>query len=232
MKIQVQFDSARLLALVQGSEKRLAYEVTNAINDTAKQAQAAVRASVLSRFTVRQKQFITRNAAKIDRTSFANPKRGQAWAEIAVGQVQTGHRPLLLSTFEKGGVREPFVGHNIAVPILGGPARRTRTSRVPAEWQFQNLRFQKSTTRTGKDVWVSANRRAYLIPGVGVFQRGGAGAHPLYGSTMVYAFVPSSRIDTRLGFEATVRRIADRNFSKNVGHRIGNAIAYIRSHGG
>lgn len=214
MKINVRVDNANLIRKLQAGDRRLAYAVVNALNKTGKRIQVAMREKVVGDFTVRQKTFILRMVAKIDKTSFANVRRGQAWIEIAVGQAQR----LLLSKFEEGGERHAFIGKNIAMPVIGGPARRTRGAKVPAAWRFETLAFTETETRTGKKTYVSANQRAYIVPGVGVFER------TAKGSRLVYAFVPVMTLDERLGFVKTATDVADRWFTEEMEREAINAI--------
>lgn len=216
MKINVAIDNRELLLKLQNGEKRLAYAVVNALNSTAKRIQTEVREKVVGDFTVRQKQFIQRQVAKIERTSFANVRRGQAWVEVEVG-----HAPrLLLSKFEQGGERLPFVGKNIALPVIGGPARPALSRRVPKRWTFEALQLQETTTRGGKRVVASAQQSVYVVPGVGVFQRVGGETR------MVYAFVPTMTLDERLEFVRTARSVADRWFHEDMERETVKALTY------
>jgi hypothetical protein len=223
MRIDVRVDGTRLFKFIRNGQKRLAFSVIEALNKTGLEAQRAVQEGAPGKFTVRQRVFIRRQIAKIEKRSFASVARGQAYIEIEVGKVTTGRRELLLAKFEKGGERQPFIGHNIAVPVTGGPARPNIGRAVPRQWQFQNLAFRRAQTRKGASVWVSPNERAYIVPGVGVFRRTSRG------SRMVYAFVSSVKIDQRLGFERTIRLVADRRFSKNMGAQIAQALARARA---
>lgn len=92
MRIDLQIDSAPLVLRLQNGQRRLAYAVVNAINNTAKRIQAVERRRVEEEFTVRKKDFISRQAAVIK--PFANVQQGRPYAEIGVGQKPR----LLLST--------------------------------------------------------------------------------------------------------------------------------------
>lgn len=212
MQIDLRIDGIELLRKLPKAERRLAFGTAAAINQTALEIQKEQRRNVRSRMTVRDVQFIERQAAVIK--PFANAKQGRPFAEIAIGQ-----RPrLLLSIFERGGTREPFKGKRVAVPITGGPARPTFRQEVPTEFEFRRLRLSKTrvqgVTRSGRN-----RRRAgglgvrfgleqtYQIPDVGVFQRQPDGT-----SRIVYAFVPPPRLRARLGFIPLARRVARRWF--------------------
>ena len=216
MKIAVKIESANLIRKLRNGDRRLAYAVVNALNKTGLRIQEAMREKVVGDFTVRQKTFIVRQVAKIDRTNFANVRRGQAWIEIAVGQAPR----LLLAKFEAGGERLPFVGKNIAIPVIGGPARPTLVRKVPKQWTFEALNFVKTQTRSGKEMIVSRNQRVYIVPGVGVFARVGKRK-----SKLVYAFVPHMRLDERLEFVKTARRVAGTYFAEEMKRQVAEAVA-------
>lgn len=217
MNIRVSVENTQLLLRLRNGEKRLAFAVVNALNNTAKRIQNAMREKVVEDFTVRQKQFITRQVAKIDRSSFANVRRGQAWVEIAVGQAPR----LLLSKFEEGGTRLPFVGKNVALPVIGGPARPSLSRRVPRAWTFEALQFHEAArTKTGQPIIVSSTQSAYIVPGVGVFQR-------VRGRTrLVYAFIPHLTLEERLGFIKTARAVTDRWFAEEIETESMKALAH------
>ena len=64
MRIDLQIDNAPLVLRLQNGQRRLAYAVVNAINNTAKRIQDAERRRVEEEFTVRKKEFIRRQAAE------------------------------------------------------------------------------------------------------------------------------------------------------------------------
>lgn len=202
----MQFDhSALFKRLGPQAEQKLAYAAVNTLNRAAIEMQRILREHVLNSvgFDVRQRAFIAREAAKIERQSFASVARGQAFVEIGVG-----HKPrLLLSEFEEGGKRLPFVGSHVAMPVIGGPARRTRRSRVPKRFTFEQLNFIRGRSGT----WVG-QQRTYLIPDVGVFQRGARSKAKGHAkgrdSVMLYAFVDPFQLRARLDWLKTARRVA------------------------
>lgn len=231
MRLNMDVSAVKLLEKLKRSQKHIAYAVANALNATGLDVQRAIQKRVVSgeaKFTVRQKQFIQRQAAKINKSSFSSVKRGQPYIEIEVGHVKEGGRELLLADYERGKTRTPFVGKSIAFPTVGGPARRNLASKVPKAWTFEQLQFRQARSRTDvekgrigkgsrkrggskrKQIWVSARQDAYLIPGVGVFQRVGRR------SKLVYYFVPRLTIDQRLQFVWTARRTAAKTFRKNL----------------
>lgn len=220
VKISMRVDNTALFRrLGPKADRALAYGVVNALNKTAKEVQQAERERVLSEFDVRQKAFISREAAKIERENFANVRKGQAWVEIGVGQKPR----LLLSEFEKGGTRYPFVGEHVAMPVIGSPARRTRKAKVPKQFTFEQLNFQKGRNRT----YTGANR-TYLIPEVGVFQRGAKRKRKAerHDSVMLYAFVKPFQLKPRLAWVRTARRTAQSSFRRHLEDEARQAIIH------
>lgn len=199
MKIEARFDNTEMLRRLRHGEKRLAYAAVNALNFVAKKIQKAERERVEKRFTVRRRDFIMREAAKIK--PFASVTQARAFVEIAVGEKPR----LLLSKFERGATRKPVMpgATFVAEPVLGGPARPEKRSRVPRELFMSRLKFDR--TATGKRRIGVTRTGTFLIEGVGIFQRVQGAA-----SRMVYAFTRGKRLDKRLQFVRTGRRVADR----------------------
>lgn len=211
MNLTVRVDNTQLISKLRNGPRRLRYAVVNALNSTALEIQAGVRAGLRDRFTPRS-EFILRQAAVI---SFS--KVGQSplpFVEISVGQKPR----LFLSEFEEGGTREPFIGKHVALPFIGGPARPRLGSRVPKRLSFEAFAFRRTTTRHGAEVWVSPDRRYYLIAGVGVFAR------TARGSRMVYSFRAPFKLDPKLRFIKTAQRITNRVFRARMERETANAI--------
>lgn len=216
MRISVSVDASQLILKMEKGQKRLAFGVASAINKTALRVQRAERTKVKRSFTVRQEQFVLRQAAIIK--PFANAKQGRPFAEISVGQ-----RPrLLLSIYERGGTRKPFKGRRVAVPITGSAARPEFDDPVPKKLRFTQLRFRKTRpagfTKSGRVRRKPGGKgirfgleRTYLVPEVGVFQRGEDGK-----AELIYAFEPPPRLKRRLGFVVTARRVATRWFGEEM----------------
>jgi len=229
MKIDLRVDSTDLVLHLRNGERRLAYAVVNVINSTARRVQDAERQRVEGVFTIRKKDFMRREAAVIK--PFANVRQGRPYAEIAVGQKPR----LLLSAFERGGERRPATAgaKHVAVPVKGSPARPTFASPVPDALQWTRLRFRKThaigtrpsgrTRRTKpktSGIWFG-EQGTYLIPGVGVFIRGGqAGTRRL-----LYAFAKDVRLRPRLQFVKTAEHEAQKWFAEEMEREVINAIA-------
>lgn len=247
--INVQVDDSELLSRMHNGEKRLAYAVVNAINNTAIRIQSDVQAGVEQRFLVRDPAFLLRQAAVIK--PFASVGQGRPYAEISVGQKDR----LLLSEFESGGERLAFVGQHPAIPISGGPARPTFSGRVPPEFTFQGLRivatgprgepqrtasgrlrrrkarglqFRRSFTATGK-TQLKGEQRTFILshsaslPSGGVLQRIGPGRGDL---RLVYEFATGEQIKPRLQFVATAEATAARWFGEEMQKQVIDAVTH------
>jgi hypothetical protein len=213
VRIDLQIDSAQLVLRLQNGQRRLAYAVVNAINNTAKRIQDAERRRVEEEFTVRKKDFIRREAAIIK--PFASVRQARAFAEIAVGQKPR----LLLSAFERGAERKPFTpaARSVAEPVVGGPARPRFAQPVTPELRVRKLRFDR--TKTGRRRAGVTRTKTYLVPKVGIFQRVGEVTRA------VYLFTRGKKLAPRLHFVETAEKEADKWFREEMEREIVNAIA-------
>lgn len=220
MKIDLQIDSTALVLRLQNGERRLAYAVVNAINNTAKRIQTAERRRVEEEFTVRRKEFIQREAAIIK--PFANVRQARAYAEIAVGQKPR----LLLSAFERGAERKPVTAgaERVAEPVVGGPARPQFTGQVPPELRMSRLKF--SRTKTGRRRIGVTRTQTYLIPAVGIFQRVSKEV-----TRAVYIFTKGKKLAPRLRFVETAEKESAKWFHEEMEREVINAIARARGRG-
>ena len=186
MRIDLQVDQTELLLTLRNGEKRLAYAVVNAINETAKKVQKAEFEHVRSEFVIRKPAFFFGSAgrpggmaARI--TTFASVGRSRAFAELIGGRTSQGgdqaaERRLLLTTFEEGGRRPPFTpgARSVAVPLTGRPARPGFNRGVDPRFTFAGMRLQAfrgkkrvRLPRRGKKVGVGLidNRSQVRLPG-------------------------------------------------------------------
>jgi hypothetical protein len=234
MKIDFNFDAKEMERRFGLTEKNLAYAAVNAINRTALQVQKQAQDNVKARFVLRQPQFVLRQAAVIK--PFASVGQGRPYAEVAVGQKPR----LLLSDFEQGGQRDPFVGKNVAVPITGSPARPGFSDQVPGNLRITALGLQPTLNAaqrqqrrsikggTAKEtrslranftaaagagqVW-KGRERTYMIPYIGVFQRTG----PKKADTvLLYKFMPHPQLKPKLGFLAMAKADGNAWLSDNM----------------
>jgi hypothetical protein len=216
------------LAVLKNSQKRRSYALANALNNTAKLGQAAVREGLPRTFTLRKPDFLMRQAAIIK--PFASGAQGRLQARVYVGEPTR----LLLSEYESGGRRLPFKGRRVAVPITGGPARPSKRAGVTEPFTFRAMRLTK--VRAGivirgksgrakherKDVNLRASRRkggaiqwkgtsrTFVLqstsraPEGGVYQRVGPGKGDI---RLVYSFAQNVKLRPVLKFHETMRRV-------------------------
>lgn len=220
MRIDLTIDNTALVLRLQNGQRRLAYAVVNAINNTAKRIQDAERRRVEDEFTIRKKDFIQRETAIIK--PFANVRAARPYAEISVGQKPR----LLLSAFERGAERKPFTStaQRVAEPVVGGPARPQFSAQVTPELRVGRLRFDR--TKTGRRRAGVARTKTYLVPKVGIFQRIAKGA-----TRAVYLFTRGKKLEPRLHFVETAEKEADRWFREEMEREVVNAIARSRGRG-
>jgi hypothetical protein len=162
MQINVEMDTRGLTAKTAREEKRLAYNVSTALNETTKTAQANIRAHMMATFQLRASAGKDRKWL-LDRIkmTFASPKKGLAYTQVYVDQSK---QRLLLAEFEDGGMRRPFVGKNVADPNpavarLGGSV----AGQVDPGLRFTRLGLKQSTTTGGKIQW-KGKQRTFLLP--------------------------------------------------------------------
>jgi len=213
ISVRVQVDSSQLILRLEKGARRLAYAVANALNATARDIQAAERANVQARFEIRKPDFLLRQAAIIK--PFASVRGDRPFVEISVGKKPR----LLLSRFEEGGDRPAFKGQHVAVPITGEAARPMFTSTVPTEYRFSQL---FGPYRPGRRR-AKGKHGTYIVPGVGVFQRGPTG------SDIIYSFEQAPHLAPRLGFLAMASFTTREHFRQHLRNETANAI--IRSGG-
>ena len=212
MTIDLKIETTQLILRLGNGERRLAYAVVNAINNTAKRIQVAERRRVEEEFTVRKHEFIRREAAVIK--PFASVRQGRAFAEISVGQKPR----LLLSAFERGAEREPFT------PVIGGPARPQFAGPVTPEFRMGKLRFDR--TKTGRRRVGVTRTSTYLVPAVGIFQRVSKET-----TRLVYFFSKGKKLKPRLHFVETAEKEADKWFREEMEREVITAIERSRGQG-
>jgi hypothetical protein len=222
MKIDVRVDTTLLDKNAKRYAKNLSYSTAQALNDAAKAAQTRIRANLRERFKIR-------NAAFMDRTikifAFANVGAQRPFAELGV---DNSKKNLILSIFEEGGARLPFVGKNVAVPITGQAARPSFDASVRSDLTFTALNFRKGKTvrtKVGKSIalpkhklggdyliW-QGNQRTFILPSSrraplgGVFMRVGPKRDDI---RLIYSFKANVRLKRALGFvDTTSEAFAD-----------------------
>ena len=196
--VQVSVDNRQLFLKLKRGEKALAYGVARGLNETAKVIQQGERdhlARVFHLRTANSRRFLNMMVALITKDAWAQPKAGKAFVDIIVGK---GER-LLLSDYEAGAPRLPFVGKSVAVPFIGHAARPAIARPVPQKLHVQRLDLHREAGR-----WVG-KERTYVIPSQGIYQRRGRkGARGL----MLYSFRKGLKLRPVLRFVQTAKRLA------------------------
>lgn len=228
MRINCTVDTSLLDARAARYGKNLAYSTAQALNDTAKAAQSAIRSGLRLHFHVRQGAFLDRT---IKIFAFANVTALRPFAELGVD-----NKPrLLLSLFEEGGARLPFIGKSVAVPITGQAARPSIADPVRPDLTFQALHFKRGAiTAAGRAVlaarkaaknrkrklaggyltWQGA-QRTFILPHTrraplgGVFMRVGPKRDDI---RLIYSFKSNVRLKAALDFVRTSERTFDAIF--------------------
>lgn len=232
MRIEIKIDAEKLKAKTLREQKRLAFSTAQALNDTAKDVQAAIQGRVKELFRIRKKagggsssefadatgdqpsrgerSFIVRS---IKIFAFANVKKGRIFAEVGIQ-----NRPrLLLSKFETGGTREPFVGKRVAVPTEEGAREGSLDNPVAPELTFKRLGFKTHTTKSGKKQ-VKGKERTFILsstaahPDGGVYQRVGPKKEDV---RMIYSFRRAFRLRAVLRFIKTAEAVYIKRFREN-----------------
>ena len=234
MQINVTVDASQLQAWSLMAEKKLAYAAVNALNATAKRIQQAEFEHARRTFEVRTNFLIGQKAAAtISKTDFASVKAGRPWVEIHVWQCKR----FLLPFFEQGGERRPFTpgAKHAAVPLTGEAARPSWPSSVPEALRIKALDFKRVTRAPspgrkrrrkarGMPIWQGL-QRTYLIPDIGVFQRGEGG------SKLIYAFASDLRVRPQLEFVKTALAVAQPWFSEEMERQLADALLHEAARG-
>jgi hypothetical protein len=244
MSVSVEFvgtQGVKVLSVLKGGDKRMAYAIANAINATAKDVQAAQRAHIQQVFKLRKGDFILRQSAIIK--PFASATKRSFEAVVSVGKKER----LLLTGYEAGDTRRPVKGKRAAVPIIGGPVRPNFSQSVPDTYLYKSLRLRPtkstSTKRVKVDVKVSTvvsrkgtrqlkgEHRTFVLPRTakasygGVFQRVGPRKEDI---RMIYSFVPPGKLPRILGFTKTARRAINKVYRQHLADEIRKTIQFAR----
>jgi hypothetical protein len=229
VKIDATLDTSVLDQTAARYTKNLAISASQALNDTAREAQRRVRDHIIATFHVRSPVFIDR---LIKIFAFSNVYQDRPFAELGVDLKGRS----ILSLFEEGGERFPFVGQQEAIPITGGPARPAIEDPVPDTMTFAALKFRKSGVTGEGQVTLAARKaagnrkrklpggyylwrgeqRTFILPSSqaepsgGVFQRVGPGKDDI---RLVYAFKPSVQLRPALEFIRTSQQTFDEVFA-------------------
>lgn len=217
MIYDVKVDAARPLLMLREGVVKMPRAIERSINETALEVQREVRGHVFNEFTIR-KDFLLKQVKLTPRAS-ASAGRLEARVGIGIGEPVKGS-PLLLPKFETGGTRQPVKGKRVAVPTA---ARPSKSQLIPESlWiqklQLRRLRAVSRRRRASMNVRKSVRRglqRTYEIPGLGIAQRVAKGV-----TRLLYAYVPPFRLQKRLRFYDTARRVVDRVFAPTLRRQV------------
>jgi hypothetical protein len=234
MQINISVDTSLLDKNAKRYAKNLAYSSAQAINDVAKAAQTEIRGNLRERFHIRNPAFMDRT---IKIFAFANVAAARPFAEIGI---DNSKRHLILSMFEEGGARLPFVGRNVAVPVTGQAARPSVDDSVRSDLTFAALNFVRGPikrTAQGADAWArhriarkrgikgkiaseyfvwQGAKRTFILfntrraPLGGVYQRVGPKRDDI---RLIYSFKANVRLRAALNFVATTERTFNTTFT-------------------
>lgn len=202
-----------LTQLGQGGQFR--YAVQQALNATALDIQTAERARLGAEFTLRRKDFIERQGAKIKR-----------FATKAVPSVEIGVDPKadFLAKFETGGTKTPRAGSDLAIPE---GVRRNKADIVTRGNRPRALLDRLGKKAGAGGVFIvkpGQTNRGHLSPGV--YRRDGRGGRG--GVTELFNLVHSARVDNRLHFVDTARRVIANRWEPNMIAAMAKALASAR----
>lgn len=239
MQINLKIDTDRFDKSARNYARNLAYSTAQAINDTAIDAQKAIREHMVRTFHIRSastRNFLFRSVKIFE---FANVRASRPYALIGVDNKSR----LLLSLFEEGGDRTAFVGRRVAVPHTGqGGARSTLDSKINRNLLISSLNMHRGPTVPRKRLSTNPRnvRRRKGPSSSYTFWQGNDGTFMLehskrepYGAIfrreapgkadgaigLLYALKPSVRVRAVLDFVRTVGTTFDDRFALHLDRR-------------
>ncbi len=210
--LDVEFDSRDTERFLGGLAKQTSFALSVAINDTLKDAQKVQRSHQRRVFTVRRPQFVDRSV-KIKPFATKRTLEGTMAIDPPGGQ----QRSDIIAKFERGGQKRPRDGRHLAVPI---DVKRTKAGVVTRRNRPKGFLFK----RVGRSI--RGERRTFIIPGVGIFQRVGRRKNSRI--RLLYAFKTQVRIDRRLDFITNAERVVRQMFDRNFDRAFDRAVATAR----
>jgi hypothetical protein len=215
ISIDIEMRGSSIIESLLVSEKQMRYAVASSINATMKIIQQRQRQQVRKDLTVRKAKFIDRQIAIIK--PFARSRVGNLWAMISIGR-----KPRLqLSGFQEGGVQEPTLGRNIAVPVTGG-ARPTKLQSVPRQFFITRMGLHRVVSNVRGKTSVGG---VFVIRDRGIFLRQGDEIK------ILYAFLTSERIERRLHFYEVAARTTAEVFPPMLRESVVESMNHTLKHG-
>ncbi len=201
-EIGVKADFDPIVHLFDGLARQHGFAVMLAINDTAKDVQRVQRAHQRQVFTVRRPRWVDL-AVKIK----PRATKSKLEAKVSIDPPGGQKRADIITKFEPGGIKRPRDGGHIAIPVQ---AKRTKAGVVSRRSRPKSFKFK----RVGRSI--RGERRTFVVPHVGIFQR--VGRRRRSRVRLLYLFKHSVPIAPILDFignaERTVKRFFERNYSK------------------
>lgn len=197
MKIDVDIDTDKVVALTAAVLKSLPYATNNAITRTAKEAVDAGQKEAGQDLVLRTT--FVRNKIKILQYSRAN----NLTAVIGVDTSKTQGSPLILGFLEDGGEKTASLGPDLAIPLTGELARPSFIQKIPTSLRYPNLRINAQGQGRAK---------TFVIPNVGVFKRVGVGDDPS-ATVLIYSFKPTANIPKKLQLREAFLKVIGERFS-------------------
>ncbi|HEX6925661.1 MAG TPA: hypothetical protein VF167_09525 [Longimicrobiaceae bacterium] len=188
---------------LQAFRRQQPFAMSLALNNTTKDAQAAIQHGYEQRFTLRQPQFVKLEGAKI--TRFSTKSRLET-------ELRVTERAGFLTKFETGEPKVPREGRAIAIPVQ---ARRTKRDIIPKSQRPPAL-YASKRAQSGRIF----SRRGLLL------QKLGRGARATL--RVLYVWKSRARTPAILHFVDTAHQAADRHWPGRALEAIDRAIATMR----
>lgn len=164
MLMDTKIDISGALGLTDLILRKVPYATNNALTRTAKELVEVERAELVHSFHVR-KDFVL---LLVKITKYSRPD--SLWTHVGIDRSKVRGGSVLLTEFETGGVKEPELGSEVAVPPTGGAVRPSSSMPQASSLLYKALKLKPHTT-AGGHVQYKGDRRTFIIPGIGVFQR-------------------------------------------------------------
>lgn len=174
------------------------FAMSLALNNTANEAQRAIKDSLASRFTLRRKGFVENTIYRQKGVDFATKAKLQA-------SIRVNPERNFLAQHEEGGSKGPMSGTNVAVPM---PAVReaAKGEVIPKRLRPSGLRLNGQVRK------VVTPQGTFLVR-----NRPGSGSGRLVGwrTEFLYKLKPSVPIRPRLQFRDTAVKTIDDSFVRH-----------------
>lgn len=189
---------------------QIPFAASLALNNTAKDAQRAIRTHIAGTFILRRADFVLREAAKI-------PQFSKKTDEPMAVEILATERADFMHKFESGMAKTSTTGGSVAVPF---GARLLRDEVIPRHLRPRALKLRAHRTKTGK-VQLKGKHRTFAIKGLGIFQRFG----PRKGEVrLFYLFKKAVKSPAVLIFKQTAEKVIAGKWAENFASAFARAI--------